>query len=140
MSYATTEDMEKRYGQKELVQLTDRENVGRLDESVLSEALADASAECDSYMAGRVVLPLTFVPPVLLRAVCDIARFRLYGVRAPEEIRNRYKDAVSWLRDVASGKAVVQGAPVPSAPRSGINVAAPGEVFTADVLGRFGKL
>ena len=99
MAYATVEDMVARFSELEVIQLTDRNQDGLIDEDVAAVALADATAEIDAYL-GRFKRPFTDVPPILKRLCCDIARYRLTaanGVLITDEIRNRYKiDAVSY--------------------------------------------
>lgn len=110
MGYATQQDLVDRFGETELAQLTDRDTAAFVDAAVLSRALADADAEIDGYLAARFTLPLTVVPPILVRLAADIARFRLYDDRATEQVRTRYEDAVRLLREVAAGRFVVDGA------------------------------
>lgn len=141
MTYANREELVARFGDAELVQLTDRNRAGEVDEAVLAPALADADAEIDSYLAGRYALPLETVPPVVVAAACDLARFRLYGIRAPEPVRQRYEDARAWLRDLSAGR-VLLNLPTPAAeaepgqPSHGVAVAAPAPVFTASTFSR----
>lgn len=101
--YATRAALIDRFGEAELIQLTDRERLGVIDDTVLDQAIADAAHEIDSHLAGRYTLPLATVPPVLTRVACDVARYRLYDDAAPEEVRNRYKDGVRWLEALARG-------------------------------------
>lgn len=104
MGYASRQDMSDRYGEEELIQLTNRANTaGPVDETVLARALADADAEIDTYLLGKFPLPLDPVPRVLVRVACDIARFRLFDDKATEEVRARYQDAISLLGKIASG-------------------------------------
>ncbi|HFC8542643.1 gp436 family protein [Neisseria weaveri] len=107
MAYAVTADMVARFGELEVIQLTDRNQDGLIDEDVAAVALADATAEIDAYL-GRFQRPFTDVPPILKRLCCDIARYRLTaanGVLITEEIRNRYKiDVLDLLRAMAKGE------------------------------------
>lgn len=107
MAYATVEDMVARFGELEVIQLTDRNQDGLIDEDVAAVALADATAEIDAYL-GRFKRPFTDVPPILKRLCCDIARYRLTaanGVLITDEIRNRYKiDVLDLLRAMAKGE------------------------------------
>lgn len=121
MAYATPDDLVAAFGLDEVIAVTDRENTGQVDATVALEALNRASSEADSYLAARYPLPLAEVPPALLTAVCDMARYRLTGGMATETdtIVERYRAAVSWLRDVAAGRAVLPGAAAP-APGSGV--------------------
>ena len=105
--YATVQELETRLGGTEaLVTLADRDGDGVADAELVERALADAAAEIDSYLAGRYALPLPAVPAVLVRLACDMAVYRItcdYGAGLTEERRQRYEDAVSWLKRAASG-------------------------------------
>lgn len=104
MAYARLADMLEEFSASELIQLTDRDTppTGAIVDAVLDRALAGASAEIDGYLAryAGAVLDL----PILTRYCCDMARYRLYRDAAPDEVRNRYKDAVRFLEMVAAGK------------------------------------
>lgn len=106
MTYATKPDMIKRFGEAEVIALTDRDGLGVIDDVVLDGALAEADAEVDPYMAPRHTLPLSSVPKIISGFACDIARYRLCGagVTETEEVRNRYKDAVKFLERVSKGE------------------------------------
>lgn len=106
MSYASKTNMLARFGEPEVIALTDRANLGVVDDTVLAGALAEADAEIDPYLAPRHVLPLASVPKILTGFACDIARYRLCGagVTETDEIRNRYKDAIRFLEQAAAGK------------------------------------
>lgn len=107
MAYATVKDIVARFSELEVIQLTDRNQDGLIDEDVAAVALADATAEIDAYL-GRFKRPFTDVPPILKRLCCDIARYRLTaanGVLITDEIRNRYKiDVLDLLRAMAKGE------------------------------------
>ncbi|RJP20721.1 MAG: DUF1320 domain-containing protein [Deltaproteobacteria bacterium] len=106
MAYAVQADLEQRFGEAELVRLTDRASppTGQIDAAVVSRAIADAEAEINGYLASRYTLPLGSVPELLTRLACDIARYLLYDDVAPDQIRDRYKDAVTLLKGIAEGK------------------------------------
>lgn len=118
MSYATTADMVARYGQAELVQLTDVTNIppSTVDAARVATKLDDASVFIDGYVGQVYRLPLLgcrkpngagfdlVAPPVLVRLACDLARYYLYDDLAPEhEVYRRYKAALKELEDVARG-------------------------------------
>lgn len=105
MSYVTLQGLIDRFGEAEILQVTDREGAGVVDQSVAQRALDDADAEIDSYLGARYTLPLATVPGVLTGAAADIARYRLYDDVAPETVESRYKQRIAWLRDVAAGRA-----------------------------------
>ena len=107
MAYATVKDMVARFSELEVIQLTDRNQDGLIDEDVAAVALADATAEIDAYL-GRFKRPFADVPPILKRLCCDIARYRLTAANSvliTDEIRNRYKiDVLDLLRAMAKGE------------------------------------
>lgn len=106
MTYATQADMTTRFGDREVIALTDRANLGVIDVTVLTGALDEAAAEIDPYLAPRHKLPLASVPKIVTGFACDIARYRLCGsgVTLTDDIRDRYKDAVRFFEKVAEGK------------------------------------
>lgn len=134
MSYCTQANFEDRFGEQELIQLTDRAipPLGVVDTTVLAGALADADAEIDAYLSGRYSLPLDPVPSVLIRIAADIARYRLYDDRATEEVRNRYTDALKFLMSIAKGEIALGANPPPAA--GAPEYSTPGRVFTAETL------
>jgi phage gp36-like protein len=104
--YASADQYALSYGASEAAELEGR------DDGRLQAALDSASAEADSYLATRYQTPVAAPGPVLAQAVLDIARFRLWDARAPEEVRERYKTAIAWLRHIAAGQALLtEGAP-----------------------------
>ena len=106
MAYASVADMVARFGDLEVIELTDRSHSGQIDEAVAKIALEDATAEIDAYL-GRFRRPFYDVPPILKRLCCDIARYRLSAVGLTgitDEIRNRYKtEVLDLLRALAKG-------------------------------------
>lgn len=96
--------MVSRFSETEIVQLTDQDNLGIIDDTVLDLAINDASAEIDGYL-GNYSLPLVTVPLTLTRICCDIARYYLYDDMVPKEgvVVKRYDDALKFLRAVAKG-------------------------------------
>lgn len=105
MAYAAITDMAARFSEQDLILLTRRpsSDPNQINEPVLEQALTDASAEINSYLAGRYQLPLTTVPEALPRVCCDLARYFLAGQNAPDHITQRYRDAIAWLRSVNKG-------------------------------------
>ncbi|MCK9468202.1 MAG: DUF1320 family protein [Porticoccaceae bacterium] len=104
MAYNTKQNMIDRYGEDELIQLTDRVAAGVIDDAVLNQAIADAAAEIDGYLGGRYRLPLSSTPPILTVYACDIARFRLHDDIEVPQVERRYQDAIKFLRLAAEGK------------------------------------
>jgi phage gp36-like protein len=124
MNYATVQDMVDRFGERELVQLTDSDLLA-VQAAPAERALADAQALADGFVGRVYRLPLAgctkpapteqnpaatqlVPPPQLTRIVCDVARYYLYDDLAPEhEVYLRYKAAERELQAIGDGKAVL---------------------------------
>jgi len=76
--------------------------------ATINAAIADGESLINSYLAPRYTLPLSsaLIDNSNLEKRCaDIVRYQLMDDMASEEVENRYKDAVKWLRDVSMNKA-----------------------------------
>lgn len=118
--YATQSDIVALYGE-DILHVADRDGDGVVDVASVDAALADASAEVDSYLAVRYALPLpegTNVS-VLRRITADIAIYSLAQSRdiLTEELRRRYEDALKALMRLSSGQQtlIVPATPDPDA-------------------------
>ena len=115
MVYAQPSDMIARYPNRDLVQLTNEDPTQTVvDQTVLQQAIADASSEIDGYLESRFTLPLTDPPAVLARLTCDIAMYRLQALRPLHDLseaRRRYEDALALLMRVADGTLTLGLAP-----------------------------
>ncbi len=140
MSYASQQNLTDRFGNDELLQLTDRATppTGTIDATVVAEALADADAIIDSYIGKRYDLPLASTPIRLIAVGCDLARYSLYKDDPTETVAARHTDAIKWLRDISTGAAVldVAGSP-PAAAGDQVRISAPARTFTKTTLGGF---
>jgi phage gp36-like protein len=134
MPYATTADLVARFGESELIQLTDRLGDGVLDAAVVSQALADADAVINGFLAGRYTLPLSPVPAILVGYACDLARERLYKDAAPEIVIKRADDARKFLALAGQGKISLGAQPEPASV-GGPAHSTPGRTFDDDTLG-----
>ena len=113
--YCTQADIVARFGETELIQLTDRAAAGAVDVVAVEAAIADAAAEIDGYIATRYTLPLIPVPKIITRIAVDVALYQLFMARrmgATEEVRYRYTDVRKLLENIAAGK-VSLGVPSP---------------------------
>lgn len=109
MAYSTLATITEQFGAKEVLRVSDRDKDGVADVGVVDRAIADADAEIDSYIGTKYKVPLDPVPGIVVTASATIAMYRMsYDVGSlTEEKRRRYEDLIRWLRDVASGKAVL---------------------------------
>ena len=101
--YADRNDMVLRFGEREVKQL--EASIQAENSMSVDATLQDASEEVDGYIAVRYSLPLTETPQNLKRLVCDIARYKLWKSRASDEVRQRYEDAIAFLKLIANNKA-----------------------------------
>lgn len=106
MTYATQADMIARFGEEDLIRLTDRADppLEAIDATVLAAAQADAAATIDSFVASRYTLPLSPAPRVLSGVECDLTWFNLQRGRVTEDTQKRYDNAMRYLAKVSDGK------------------------------------
>jgi phage gp36-like protein len=105
MSYATLALLTERYGERTLIQLTDRDTpgTGAIVEEVVDRALADADAVIDGYVGSRYLLPIAETPPLLSDLAAAIALYKLHRATVPEKFGKEYDAAIATLKDVAKG-------------------------------------
>lgn len=134
MSYCSQQDLIDRFDENELIQLTDRDNLGAINTAVLGQAIADARAEIDGYLAGRHDLPLASVPVVLVRSACDIARYYLYDNAVTEQVEKRYDAVIRFLEQVSRGKISlgVDSSGAAPEPSDGAQMQSGGRIFGRD--------
>lgn len=139
--YAIKQNMIDRFGEAELVELTNRAGGALIDDAVLTRALADADAEINGHLAAKYTLPLAVVPAVLEPIACDIARYYLYEDRVTDQVDDRYKARVRFLEGVGKGSVSlgVDAANQVPAAAGGPQFEAPERVFTGDTLADFGS-
>ena len=122
-AYATVADMVARFGQREMVALSDLDNQA-VQAATIERKLADAHALADGYMGMVWHLPLQgctkpaptqedpqavqyVPPPMLTRIVCDVARYYLYDDKSTDEVLKRYEQAIAQLLQISQGKATL---------------------------------
>jgi phage gp36-like protein len=139
MPYATQQDLVDRFGTAELAQLTDPTAGTTINTTTVERALADADAEIDARLAVQYALPLATVPAVLVRLGADIARYFLWDARATDQVRNRYRDAVKLLDQMADGSVALPTATLlaPSATAQAVAMRAPTQQFSSSLLDQF---
>lgn len=104
--YCNQQDLVNRFGERELVQLTDKEgDQNIIVTAVASQAIEDACATVDGYLSGRYTLPMANVPNIINRITCDIARYYLYDDVLDEQHQAaiRHKHAMDFLNKVSTG-------------------------------------
>ena len=104
----TPQDLINRFGEREIVKLSDKTQSRQMDLANVQSAIDDAQAEAMSYLAGAGFfrLPET-IPSVLKIKVCDIARWYLYENGVTEIVEKRYQAAIAWLKQVQKNPAML---------------------------------
>ena len=114
MAIITKQDMVERFGERELIERTDRDRYEQIDDVVLNRAMADAEAEANAYLQAAALVLASTPPKVLVIKVCDIARYYLYDDAVTQIIEDRYKQAVAWLRDVVRNPQMLDATAIPT--------------------------
>ena len=93
------------FGEQELIELTNLRNptADEIDSDILEANIAQGDSIIDSYLAVRYTLPLSSTPAVLTGYANQIVRYLLDQVSARPDVRQRYEDAIAWLKLVARG-------------------------------------
>lgn len=141
--YVDKAGMIDRYGERKLIQLTDRATpaTGGIVDAVLDKALADAAAAIHGYArsAGYAV-PFSPTPDMVDGWQAGIAFYLLYQGEASEKAKKDYEIALGQLKELAAGRIVLQAAGVEApAPTEGSAVLfdAPIRIMTGDALKGF---
>lgn len=114
------------------------------DAARIQLALDDASAELDTYFAGRYATPLTPAPRTAATAVIALAREEL-DRQGRDHVKAAAARVRAWAKDVARGVAVLAGGDVGedlpvASPGAGVRFVAPERVFTdAGLAGYLGR-
>ena len=113
--YATAVAMQRKFGERELIQLTDTEqpyqNVINMEK--LNAAMQEANSEIDAYVGSRYALPLHIIPPFLVEIGCNLARY--YAVTGDlsenDPIKNRYESSIKTLTKISKGELTLGSSP-----------------------------
>jgi phage gp36-like protein len=143
VSYSTLDDIKKLIPEAVLIQLTDDEATGSVNQGRVDEAVKQADAEIDSYCGSRYMVPLPIVPDLVRKFSVDIAIYNLYSRHMevmPETRAERYKNAIRQLEAVSKGTVSLGIDPSPSASTDGraeTNKETDGNVFSREKLEGF---
>lgn len=130
--YLTEAAFERRFGADELRELL-------ADGASYTAAENEAASLIDGFLSSRYTLPLSSVPALVVGWAGDLTRYKLWEERAPQEVRQRYEDAMDQLKMLAGGKIslppTAAGTPVtPGVVFGGFSAE---RVFTQDTLAEF---
>lgn len=103
--YSTLDDILVNVDYQTLVELTDDNGTGEIEESAVSQAISSADAEIDAYLCSRYEVPLSQVPPIIRRLSADGAVYMLFArrMKVPEVWQRRREECVRLLEQLARG-------------------------------------
>ncbi len=132
VSYITIDEMVKEIGESRLLQLTDDERTGVIDEGIVTAAIESAESTFNAYARTRYALPVPATQ--LVKKICkQLARYELESRRATSEEtiarlqKTYYTPNLNLLKDVQAGKA---GLDIPATAES--TVVSPDKVLRRD--------
>jgi phage gp36-like protein len=104
MSYAQVADIQARYPNRDLVQITNEDPTQTtVNTAYIETFLNDASSEIDSYLESRFALPLTDPPAVLTPFCCKIAMYHMQALRPIHDLKyaeEQYRNVIKQLEAV----------------------------------------
>jgi len=117
VAYCTSTDLETAMGPTELTRVSDVQKIGNRDAAVITDAIADADAWIDSFVAKQRAVPLATVPRVIKRISVQESIFILKGRRqgATDRERDQHDENERWLEMLAAGKVTLGVDPQPAA-------------------------
>lgn len=136
--YCTLEDLLKQVSEGVLIELTDDEGLGAVNQERVDRAVEDAAALIDSYASARYPTPLDPVPGVLRKIAVDIALYNLFARRGYDEdsadkaVLDRHKAALAFLQHLSKGLVSI-GVSQPPA-EGGAAIQSGGRVFSRDTM------
>ena len=136
MSYIVLADYIARFGQEELTEL-----LASGTATSFTAAANDATAIVDSYLESaprkNSALPLSPVPQRIVEVTSEIARYKLFGSKATDQVKERYTEALAYLKNIASGEMVIPGSSVADDEYVGPHYVARPRVFSDENLEYF---
>jgi phage gp36-like protein len=134
MAYCTKTDILLNLDEQLLIQLTDDNDTGVVDDDIVLSAIEDADAEIEGYCSGYT-LPFNPVPRLIKKLSVDIALHNLFGRRhnEPKDISDQYAKDVKILENITRGLVKI-GKESPSDRSGSVKVSANDPIFNQDTL------
>lgn len=106
MAYCSVDDVKRLLNPSVLINLTDDNGAGMIDETRILDAIAQADAEIDGYVSVVMPTPLDPVPLLIRTLSAQIAIWRLYmrQEHPSEAWAGVYKNAIKLLENIAGGR------------------------------------
>ena len=105
MGYCTKDELLTKIPEDYLTDLADDDGDGIVEDSIVNEAIEQASAEIDAYVGSRYPTPLSSVPKIIKKLCIDIAIYNLHlrSDKVTDAWKDVYKNAVELLKAIAKG-------------------------------------
>ena len=107
MTYCTLNDIKQLTSEAELIQLTDDDDTGIINESIVNSAISYAETTINGYISSRYTLPLSEIPELIKTFSVDLSIYRLHSRRfmldMPESLEIRYKNIIKELEKIQKG-------------------------------------
>ena len=104
MAYTNLDNLISLIPRQELINLTnDTAPATEVCEEKIISAMKYADEVINSYLRNKYVLPLSFVPDLIVQLATDITAHRLYSRRPrklPEHIKDSYDVAINMLKNL----------------------------------------
>ncbi|MFZ4857910.1 MAG: phage protein Gp36 family protein [Desulfuromonadaceae bacterium] len=126
-----------------LIQLTDSDNIGVVDEVAVDRVITAVCGEIDDLLRARYTVPFAACPIIIRSIAISIAAHKLYGLKKsfprPESVKDDFTNSMKLLTSISTGTIKLgvpsAGGEIPTAPTStGILVSAPTRRFDSTTL------
>lgn len=118
----TLDDLVLRFGEQEIAELSDKNGdygYKEINLNVVNKAIFDAESEVESYLnavglvsrnaESQLLYVQSHIPTALIIKTCDIARYYLYDNGVTEIVKQRYEQAITWLKLVMKNPTMLTG-------------------------------
>ena len=107
MTYCNLDNIKQVISEAELIQLTDDNNTGVINENIVNSAISYAETTINGYISSRYSLPLSETPELIKTFAIDLSIYRLHSRRfmldMPESLEVRYKNIIRELEKIQKG-------------------------------------
>ncbi len=100
--YATLADMQERYRADDLLELSDWDGTGEVDQARVERAIATAGNIIDGYVGAKY--SSWTAEPMLVDIACKIAFFELHRATPPEGVTKAKDAQIAMLKDLSAGR------------------------------------
>lgn len=144
MAYSTLDDLKEIISEETIIELTDDQGLGVVDQAKVTKAITDADEEIDGYLRGRYELPFGTVPAIVNGLSANLTIFNLYcrrpEIELPQTLKMRYDNTIRTLERIQKGVislGVTTGESPAEAGEYVTNKAATDRTFSKSVLDSF---